>query len=77
MKYVISPLKTNDDYVWQVIETNTNQIIHTFYFEEDASDYARFYNEGGGFAGFTPSFMVRNVTSSVTNVNDEFTRVFA
>jgi hypothetical protein len=77
MKYVISPMKTNDDYVWQVIETTTNQIIQTLYFEEDASDYASFYNDGGGFAGFTPSFMVRNVTPSVTNVNEEFTRFFA
>jgi len=77
MKYYITPVKVDDDYVWEVYESATNQVIDIFYFEEDALNMAAFYNDGGGFAGFTPSFMVRNVTPPVTNVNEEFTRFFA
>jgi hypothetical protein len=77
MKYAVSSIKIDDDYIWELYEVATNQVIETFYFEEDAMEMAMFYHNGGGFAGFTPSFMVRNVTLSVTNVNEEFTRVFA
>jgi hypothetical protein len=76
MKYVVASVKTEDDYRWQVYETETNQVIKTFYFEDEAYDLAMFYNDGGGFAGFTPSFMLQSVTPSVTDVNEEFTRVF-
>lgn len=74
--YVISA-KVEDDYIWQVFEPATNQVLDSFYFEEDAFDLATFYDEGGGFAGFTPSFMLQSVTLNVTNVNEEFTRKFA
>jgi hypothetical protein len=76
MKYVIASVKIDNDYHWQVFETGTNQVVGTFYFEDEAYDLAMFYNEGGGFAGFTPSFMLQSVTPSVTDVNDEFTRIF-
>jgi hypothetical protein len=77
MRYYETSVKVGEDYVWELYESSTNQVLNTFYFEEDALQMAAFYSQGGGFAGFTPSFMVRNVTSSVTNVNEEFTRVFA
>ena len=76
-KYYHTPVKFfGDDYGWTVFETATNQMIGSFYFEEDAEDLATFYNQGGGFDGFTPSFMLQSVTPSVTDVNDEFTRIF-
>jgi hypothetical protein len=76
MKYFVSAIHKDDDFVWELYEVATDRIINTFYFEEDALEYAVFYNDGGGFAGFTPNFMLQSVTQSVTNVNDEFTRVF-
>jgi hypothetical protein len=77
MKYAIAFVKVDDDYLWEVYETATAQVIERFYFEDEAMDMASFYNDGGGFAGFTPSFMLQSVTQSVTNVNEEFTRKFA
>jgi hypothetical protein len=77
MKYAIASVRVEDEYVWEVFEMATAQVIERFYFEDDAMEMARFYDAGGGFAGFTPSFMIRSVTLSVTNVNEEFTRVFA
>jgi hypothetical protein len=65
-----------DDYVWDVFELGTNQVIETFYFEEDALELANFLDEGGGFDGFTPPFMLNRVKVPVTNINEEFTRVF-
>jgi hypothetical protein len=76
MKYVVALLQQDTDYVWELYEVATDKVINTFYFEEEALEYAVFYNDGGGFAGFTPNFMLQSVTQPVTNVNDEFTRVF-
>lgn len=76
MKYAVIAEKTNDDFMWSVLETTTGQIVQSFYFEEDAVEASRFYEAGGGFDGFTPNFMLQSVTYPVTNVNDEFTRVF-
>ena len=76
-KYAVASVKVGDDYVWELIEATTSQVINTFYFEDDALEAAIFYDNGGGFAGFTPSFMLQSVISSVTNVNEEFTRNFA
>ena len=76
MKYFVSAIHENDDFFWELYEVATDRVINTFYFEDDALEYAVFYNDGGGFAGFTPNFMLQSVTQPVTNVNDEFTRVF-
>ena len=77
MKYVVASIKVDDEYMWELYESATNQIIDTFYFEDDALETAVFYHNGGGFAGFTPAFMLKSVTNIVTNVNEEFTRKFA
>jgi len=74
--YSVIVSHTVDDYVWDVFELGTNQVIDTFYFEEDAMELADFLDEGGGFDGFTPSFMLTRVKAPVTNINEEFTRVF-
>lgn len=76
MKYFVSAIHKDDDFVWELYEVATDRVINTFYFEEDALEYAMFYNDGGGFDGFTPNFMLQSVTQPITNVNDEFTRVF-
>ena len=76
MKYAVIAEQVNGDYFWSVLEKATNQIIYSFYFEEDAVEAKTFYESNGGFDGYTPNFMLRSVSQYVTNVNDEFTRVF-
>lgn len=49
----------NDDtFTWNVIETQTNQTIAEFIFEDDAISMVMHLMNGGGFDGFTPSFFL-------------------
>lgn len=79
IKYIVKPVNTDeDDFVWCVIETPTDQIIKVFTFEEDASDYCSFLNEGGAFDGFTPTFVLREVVvESDLDYNQKFEAIFA
>lgn len=47
----------NDD-MWEIIETQTNQIIRSFKDEEKAKKLNRHLKGGGGFNGWTPSFFL-------------------
>lgn len=60
----------NDNVVWLVQETQTEQIINSFLFEEDALEYCNFMNRGGGFDGWTPHFMLKQ--SFIPDINEEF-----
>jgi hypothetical protein len=74
MNYYVMPLKIADqNFVWCVMENKTEQLIRAFEFEDDAEDYSEFLNTGGAFDGFTPSFVLREVT--VSNINQEFTEL--
>lgn len=77
--YIVNPVHTeDDDFVWCVIETPTDQIIKVFYFEEDASGYCEFLNEGGAFAGFTPTFILQEVVvQNDLDYNQKFEALFA
>lgn len=81
MNYFVSPVRVDgdgDDFVWCVIEGNTDQIIKVFEFDEDASDYSDFLNEGGAFDGFTPSFILREVVvQNDLDYNQKFEAIFA
>jgi hypothetical protein len=46
-------------------------MIDAFLFNDDALEYANFLEQGGGFNGWTPSFMLREVAVS-RNLNHEF-----
>lgn len=61
MNYQIVAIKEEDSYFWGVVENKTEQLINAFFFQEDAVNYASFLEEGGGFAGFTPSFVLNSV----------------
>lgn len=50
---------------WHVHEAMTDQIVGKFLFEEDARDCVFFLERGGGFAGFTPSFILNRVPLQV------------
>ena len=65
----------NDHLYWRVYERSSDQIVAEFFFEEDAQQLCQFLERGGGFAGFTPSFMLRKVP--VKNINDIFQAEFA
>jgi len=69
--YIVEPSENNGDFVWSVIETQTDQIIQSKVFAEEAEAYARFLNNGGAFNGFTPNFMLQEVVIS-DNINDQF-----
>ena len=59
MNYTVQTGKDEDDnYYWSVLEKPTDQVIDSFVFEDDAKEYCKFLNRGGGFCGFTPAFML-------------------
>lgn len=74
MNYEVIPLHVSGhDYLWCVMENRTEQLVKAFDFSDDAEDYCEFLNRGGAFDGFTPSFVLREV--SISNINQEFTEL--
>lgn len=73
MKYRHYPEFENDEVVWRVHEKATDQVVAEFLFEEDAQEYHEFLEDGGAFAGFTPTFML---TRMALNTNDAFAMTF-
>ena len=59
-----------DDFIWNVYEKSTDQVIDSFYFKDEALALARFLENGGAFDGFTPSFVLREIPDP--NVNAKF-----
>lgn len=78
-KYSVTPLETEDhDFIWCVIENQTSQLIEAFPFEDEAEAAAKFMENGGAFAGWTPSFMLTEIEPSITgdNLNQKFDMMF-
>lgn len=48
----------DDTFTWNVVETQTNQTIGEFLFEDDAISTVMHFMNGGGFDGFTPRFFL-------------------
>lgn len=72
INYYVMPLATEDnDFIWCVMEKQTDQLIRAFEFEDDAKKYNKFLNRGGAFDGFTPSFILQEV-ASMLDINQEF-----
>ncbi len=69
--YYVLPLEIESDFIWCVMENQTEQLIKAFEFEDEAVDYAEFLESGGAFDGFTPSFVLQEVALS-QNINYEF-----
>jgi hypothetical protein len=74
-KYDVVPFKNNNDYMWAIYEMATEQVIETFYFEEDAIRLAKRMERGGAFAGWTPSFFLTKVAID-ENINQKFNLMF-
>lgn len=68
-------LDADDCLVWHVYENPTRQIIETFLFEEDAAEFMYELEDGKGFNGFTPSFMLVKVPKN--DINAAFAAEFA
>ena len=64
-----------DHLYWRVYEKASDQIVAEFFFEEDAQELCKFLEKGGGFAGFTPSFILNKIP--VANINENFQAEFA
>ena len=64
-----------DEVVWLVEEEATAQVVAEFFFEDDAAEYCKFLTTGGGFAGFTPSFILTKVPQP--DINTAFSAEFA
>ena len=58
-------VKNNGQY--DVFETKTEQVIASFKTETEARTTVRMYNLGGGFAGWTPKFILTKVDISRYN----------
>jgi len=65
----------NDELLWMVYEQTSDQIVAQFFFEEDAEELCKFLEKGGGFAGFTPNFILQRVP--VQDINQNFQAEFA
>lgn len=65
----------NDELLWLVYEQTSDQVVAEFFFEEDAAELCKFLENGGGFAGFTPSFILQRVP--VQDINQNFQAEFA
>lgn len=71
MKYSVVALQFEDEYLWAVVETATENLIDTFFFEDEALELAEFMEYGGAFNGFTPAFMLKPVPSNDLNAKFE------
>ena len=68
-------LDENDCLLWHVYEKATEQIIESFLFEDDAQHFVFKLENGFGFNGFTPSFILTKVP--IPDINMAFTAEFA
>jgi|688.fasta_scaffold00027_6 hypothetical protein len=65
----------NEELIWYVFEKATAQVVAEFFFEDDAKEWSNFWSNGGGFAGFTPRFVLTKVSKG--DINEAFLAEFA
>lgn len=59
INYKIVEKEMNDRKTYHIFEKQTENTICFFAKKKDAVEYCRFLNLGGGFDGFTPSFLLK------------------
>ena len=64
-RYSLVFVEHEGDFLWCVYEHSTEQVINSFYFEDEAKRYVKFLDRGGAFAGWTPAFFTE------TKINTE------
>lgn len=60
--YTIHTMQHEEEFFYGLFEEQTQQVIDFFYFHEDALKTSKFMSNGGAFAGFTPSFVLKSVS---------------
>jgi len=50
---------------YSVEEKATGYIIRTFKSQKEAKEYMKFLNLGGGFSGWTPSFILNSISKNM------------
>ena len=71
--FICVPVEYEGEFLWCVYEAATDQVIESFYFEDEALDYIEFVSSGGAFSGWTPTFMLAEFqTQSETDINEAF-----
>ncbi len=55
-RYSLVFVEHEEEYIWCVYEHATEQVVNSFYFEDEAKGYIKFLERGGAFAGWTPIF---------------------
>ena len=51
----------NEDNVWKVIELSSEQVIKVFRYQAEANHLKESLNNGAGFQGDTPSFILQEM----------------
>jgi hypothetical protein len=74
-KYDVVVIENDKDFLWGVLENDTEQLIDVYFFEDEAQETAVFYEKGGAFDGFTPAFMLRTVKFQ-SDLNKAFQQSF-
>ena len=54
-----------DETNYKIVEATTGHVVNTAITEQDARKFAREWNLGGGFAGWTPAFFLEKNVFSV------------
>lgn len=57
----------NETGLFHVMEMQTGQVIKSFAFIKDAKNLAKRLNSGMGFAGWTPSFLLKDFKIPVSD----------
>lgn len=70
MNYETKSIKNEEGFFWAVTEKDTEQTIKVFFFQDEARRFMKFLNRGGGFDGWTPAFMLREMPK--TDLNEDF-----
>lgn len=71
----ILPVEDEEHHRFFCLLENSSGNVYDFYlFEDDAVKRKEFIENGGGFAGHTPKFMLNKTKPSI-NVNDEFSKL--
>ena len=75
--FSIVPIEQSGEFLWCIFEHATDQVIHSFYFEDDAKKYVKFLKSGGAFNGYTPAFILTEFsTQPVDDIDEVFNLEF-
>jgi len=71
---VCIPVEYKKDFLWCIFEKTTEQVVGSFFFEDEAQAYHNFLKRGGAFDGRTPSFILIEIKNRLKklDINQRF-----